>query len=234
MLKFTLITFVVLLMTACSDHSKLAKLAVKAGLVEEDQTQYWFLTGVLDGIYCGKWDTNNAEVVRTGIRYFIVRGDVVDKQPSRDDWAIYCKEDPAGQLFTRLGIGPVTDKNSSVHKISQDLEAIGNGLLGYRKDYGDFPETGVDLQKLLLGGSASGDPANSSTQKYLEEVPVDPWGRSYRYIYSQLRGNISLSYKLYTYGADNVAGGTGEDADVGNEHMKYLEPIIKYVDGSGN
>ena len=234
MLKFTFFTLLVLLITGCSDHSRLAKLAVKAGLVEEDQTQYWFLTGVLDGIYCGKWDKNNGEVVRPGAHYFIVRGETVDKLPSRDDWAIYCKEDPAGQLFTRLGIGPVTDKNSSVHKIYRDLVAIETGLNSYRKDNGDFPETGVDLQKLLSGERPSGDSTSSRTQKYIDEMPVDPWGRPYQYNYSQLRGNIAATYKLYTYGADGVVGGAGEDVDVGSQHLKYLEPILKYVDVKGS
>jgi general secretion pathway protein G len=231
MLKFSLFILLVSLVTGCSDHSRLAKLAVKAGLVKEDQTQYWFLTGELDGIYCGKWDKNNGVMARTGYRYFIVRGDIVDRQPSRNDWAIFCKEDPVGQLFTRLGIGPVTDRNSSAHKIYRDLVAIGNGLDSYRADIGDFPEAGVNLQQLL---SPKNDSEGSVASKYLDDVPVDPWGRPYRYEYSQLRGNIALTYRLYTRGADDADGGTGEDADVGSEHMKYLEPIIKYVDASGS
>jgi general secretion pathway protein G len=43
-------------------------------------------------------------------------------------------------------------------------------------------------------------------------VPLDPWGRPYIYRFPGQHGD----YDLYTFGADNAPGGTGENQDVAN------------------
>jgi general secretion pathway protein G len=49
---------------------------------------------------------------------------------------------------------------------------------------------------------------------YLKDksVPLDPWGRPYYY---KIPGDHG-EYDLYTLGADNAPGGTGEDQDITN------------------
>ena len=44
-----------------------------------------------------------------------------------------------------------------------------------------------------------------------EDVPLDPWERSYRYEVV----NEGLSVRVYTLGADDSEGGSGENADIG-------------------
>jgi general secretion pathway protein G len=43
-------------------------------------------------------------------------------------------------------------------------------------------------------------------------APLDPWGRPYNYRYP----GQHAQYDLYTLGADNAPGGTGENQDVAN------------------
>jgi general secretion pathway protein G len=44
-------------------------------------------------------------------------------------------------------------------------------------------------------------------------APLDPWGRPYIYRYP---GQHAAQFDLYTLGADNTPGGTGENQDVAN------------------
>ena len=74
------------------------------------------------------------------------------------------------------------------------------GLEGYFKSYhritGRFPAQAENFYPLLQVG-------------LIKEMPVDPWGRPYQYRMSERGTGYVLSY-----GADGVAGGTGEAADL--------------------
>ena len=55
-------------------------------------------------------------------------------------------------------------------------------------------------------------------------MPNDPWGTPYKYIepwFAGVRGEL----KIVSYGADGKEGGEGENADIGNWQMKYIEHI---------
>ena len=47
---------------------------------------------------------------------------------------------------------------------------------------------------------------------YLKEIPKDPWGNDYVYIYPGTHG----AYDLVSYGADAREGGENENADITN------------------
>jgi general secretion pathway protein G len=47
---------------------------------------------------------------------------------------------------------------------------------------------------------------------YVKSLPMDPWGRPYNY---RIPGERH-AYDLFTLGADNAPGGTGENEDVSN------------------
>ncbi len=49
-----------------------------------------------------------------------------------------------------------------------------------------------------------------------EEIPLDPWGNTYKY---QVPGRDGYPFALYSLGADGKSGGEDTDADVG-----YLPP----------
>jgi general secretion pathway protein G len=61
-------------------------------------------------------------------------------------------------------------------------------------------------------------PSNIASTKwtgpYLRKaVPNDPWGRPYVYRSPGTRGD----FDVVSFGKDGVSGGTGENADIGNQ-----------------
>lgn len=56
-----------------------------------------------------------------------------------------------------------------------------------------------------------------NTSWYLEPAQLkDPWGRDFIYL---APGPDGLPYELQSYGADGVAGGSGEDADISSARL---------------
>lgn len=90
------------------------------------------------------------------------------------------------------------------------IDEFGSALDLFHLDVGRYPSTDEGLEALVE--------APSSAQKwhgpYLKKnkVPLDPWGYSFHYRYPGEHG----IYDLYSYGADNQAGGDGESQDVSN------------------
>jgi len=79
----------------------------------------------------------------------------------------------------------------------------------FKLDVGRFPSSDEGLGALVnKPGSAPG-----WNGPYLKKsMPNDPWGNPYRYASPGRQGAIDI----YSYGADGVAGGEGENADIGN------------------
>lgn len=89
------------------------------------------------------------------------------------------------------------------------IESLGAALQLYRIDNGRIPTTSEGLKALV-------EPAGVSTWNgpYLSrrELPLDPWGRPYQYRSPGQGGE----FDIYSLGADNQAGGSGENADINN------------------
>lgn len=79
----------------------------------------------------------------------------------------------------------------------------------YKLDVGRFPSAQEGLQALVTNpGSVSG-----WNGPYLRRgLPLDPWGNPYRYRNPGQHGD----FDIFSYGADNAPGGSGENADIGN------------------
>ncbi len=80
-------------------------------------------------------------------------------------------------------------------KAQHDVKTLSSLLNLYKLDNFDYPSTSQGLSALV--------------GKYLDKLPKDPWNKDYLYI------NSGESYQLYSYGKDGVAGGAGENADIG-------------------
>jgi general secretion pathway protein G len=89
------------------------------------------------------------------------------------------------------------------------LAAFEQALDLYRLDVGRYPSTEEGLAVLVRqpGGT------NGWNGPYIDgqAVPADPWGHPYVYRMPGSNG----PYDLYTLGADNRPGGTGENAPIG-------------------
>lgn len=99
-------------------------------------------------------------------------------------------------------------------KVQADFRSIETALKLYRLDNYAYPTSEQGLQALVEQPSLDPLPRNYKNNGYLEQLPLDPWGRPYLYLRPAERSGGD--YDLYTFGADGVAGGSGHDADVGN------------------
>jgi general secretion pathway protein G len=87
------------------------------------------------------------------------------------------------------------------------IENLGAALDTFRLDIGRYPSSqeGLDALRERPSGLDRWD------GPYLKkEIPKDPWGNTYMYRSPGERE----PYELLSYGADGVAGGTGDGSDV--------------------
>jgi len=88
------------------------------------------------------------------------------------------------------------------------VENLSSALDQYRLEVGRYPTTDEGLRALI-------EPPPDAPRwngPYLRKniIPKDPWGNDYQYRAPGEHG----SFDLYSLGADNAEGGTGEDQDL--------------------
>lgn len=87
------------------------------------------------------------------------------------------------------------------------IEMLGAALDTFRLDIGRYPTSQEGLEALRERPSG----VDRWDGPYLKkEVPKDPWGNVYQY---RSPGDKE-PYELFSYGADGVAGGTGDNNDI--------------------
>lgn len=88
------------------------------------------------------------------------------------------------------------------------IKELGTALDLYRLEVGRYPTSSEGLPALI--SSPAG--ARGWNGPYLNKktLPKDPWGNDYQYRYPGQQGE----FDLFSLGADNQEGGTGEDQDV--------------------
>lgn len=94
----------------------------------------------------------------------------------------------------------------------QDIASLLQALKLYRLDNQRYPTTEQGLQALVTRPATTPIPTGWKVGGYLERLPMDPWGNPYQYLSPGLRGEIDI----LSFGADGVAGGDGNDADIGS------------------
>ena len=94
----------------------------------------------------------------------------------------------------------------------QDIASLMQALRLYRLDNQRYPTTEQGLQALVTKPTTSPAPPNWKMGGYIERLPKDPWGQPYQYLNPGVRGEIDV----FSFGADGVAGGEGNDADIGS------------------
>jgi general secretion pathway protein G len=106
----------------------------------------------------------------------------------------------------------VSDKadKARVQKAKADMEAIKTALKLYQLDNFNYPSSEQGLVALVTKPSSAPIPRNYSTNGYIEQLQLDPWGRDYLYV-SPGEGH---PYDIYTLGADGTSGGDEQNADI--------------------
>jgi len=101
-----------------------------------------------------------------------------------------------------------------IRKVEADFNSIETALKMYRLDNYSYPSTEQGLEALVDKPVIDPIPQNWKASGYLEEMPIDPWGRAYIYLYPAEYGD--KQFDLLSLGADGVQGGEDENADLGN------------------
>jgi general secretion pathway protein G len=109
----------------------------------------------------------------------------------------------APRYFAQVG-------KSQIKVAKAQIDSLDKALDQFRLDVGRYPTAEEGLQALVAAPSGETRWAGPYLKK---GVPADPWGHAY--VYEQ-PGTHSGDFDLYSYGRDGRAGGSGEDADIGN------------------
>ncbi len=94
----------------------------------------------------------------------------------------------------------------------QDIATIIQAINLYKLDNYRPPTSEQGLLALVEKPSIKPIPTNWKIGGYIDRLPKDPWGNSYRYLNPGLNG----PFDVFTFGADGESGGEGSDADIGS------------------
>jgi general secretion pathway protein G len=97
----------------------------------------------------------------------------------------------------------------------QDIASLQQALKLFRLDNLRYPTTEQGLLALSIRPATAPMPSNWKTGGYVERLPKDPWGNSYQYLNPGVRGEIDI----FSFGADGVPGGEGNDVDIGSWNL---------------
>ena len=106
-------------------------------------------------------------------------------------------------VLDRADDARVTAARTDVNNLMQALKL-------YKLDNQRFPAAEQGLDALVRRPTAGAIPPN--WKPYLDKLPADPWGRPYQYLNPGVNGAIDI----FSFGADGVAGGEGNNADIGS------------------
>ncbi len=99
-----------------------------------------------------------------------------------------------------------------VVRAEQDIRALVTALNLYRLDNASYPSTEQGLEALVERPSGSPEPRNWKAGGYIEQLPLDPWGREYQYLHPGIHSEIDV----WSLGANGLSGGEGINAEIGN------------------
>lgn len=111
-------------------------------------------------------------------------------------------------------IGRIGD--AQLVKAKQDIRALESSLQLYRLDNFVYPSTQQGLQALVAPPQSEPPARNWKPGGYIKQLPKDPWGYDYQYLYPGAKGELDI----FSLGADGKPGGEAEAADIGNWNLE--------------
>lgn len=106
-------------------------------------------------------------------------------------------------VLDRADDARVTAARTDVNNLMQALKL-------YKLDNQRYPTTEQGLQALVARPTSTPVPPN--WKPYLDKLPNDPWGNTYKYLNPGLKGEVDVM----SFGADGQQGGEGKNADIGS------------------
>ena len=110
-----------------------------------------------------------------------------------------------------INVLPAGDQ-AAVQKARSDIAQLQAALTQYRLDVQSLPTQAQGLLALETRPEGLRRPERYRPGGYVNNVPEDPWGNTYIYIYPGEFGE----FDILSYGRDGRPGGEGPDADIGS------------------
>jgi general secretion pathway protein G len=104
--------------------------------------------------------------------------------------------------------------DARISKAKSDIRVMESSLELYKLDNFVYPSNDQGLDALVNRPSGE-NLRNWREGGYIKKLTKDPWGNEYRYAYPGSNGE----FDIFSLGADAVAGGEGEAADIGNWNL---------------
>jgi hypothetical protein len=201
------------LLAGCASLERDAREALLAELPYPTGTTFSDLRRYPGDVLCGRYTASDFRGLRVETHDFVYSGGTPYLRPSPRDRALFCTPEPSAALERELGMGPWEGGGGTLGQVYRDLRSLEDAIAAHVAAKGDVPFR--SLEELAPPAAA-----------FLAAVPKDPWGNAYHYEVG-LGGRTQRNYRLFTLGADNRPGGTGADADVGREHLPYLNRLAR-------
>ena len=99
-----------------------------------------------------------------------------------------------------------------VVRAEQDIRALVTALNLYRLDNAIYPTTEQGLSALVAPPRGQPQPRNWKAGGYIDQLPLDPWGREYQYLNPGIHSDVDV----WSLGANGLPGGEGINAEIGN------------------
>ncbi|WP_435217012.1 type II secretion system protein GspG [Luminiphilus sp. nBUS_07] len=210
------------LLTGCaSTEEQAAKVLEDTGQVAPN-SNYKDVAQYPGNVTCGKYLTNDYQGFPI-YKDFVVLDTVANLRPLSMDVKVYCTENSAAALNEELQINYEAQKTQIDH-ILQDFRDLATPLEAYISGNPSYPWTEQGLQALVQPATTGNPPINFPENGYISSIPNDPWSREYHYVCEPFAG-IKIPYKLQSFGADGVPGGSGINADIKHVYLPYFEHI---------
>jgi type II secretion system protein G len=175
---------------------------------------------------CGEFRAEDRWGGKAAFISFIFRDKLIDLRPIKLDHKVFCTDDTAAVVSELLGIDTSEGSIPNEQKISEDFRILSAALESYYQDNARYPKSDEGLAPLLASYAQHINTSSLLSSGDLEKLPLDPWQRPYLYEGPVFAG-VKATPLLSTLGADGVAGGKGENADIKDVYMKYLDHIAK-------
>jgi general secretion pathway protein G len=104
-------------------------------------------------------------------------------------------------------------QRANVEKVRADISQLEKAVELYKFNELKYPTTDQGIDALVSPPSDLKRPYLYPKDGYIAKAPLDPWGNPYLYLHPSVHGK---NFDIFSYGADGVEGGVGEDADIGN------------------
>ncbi|MEL7454037.1 MAG: type II secretion system major pseudopilin GspG [Pseudomonadota bacterium] len=104
--------------------------------------------------------------------------------------------------------------DAQVKTARANISALSQSLERFRLQLYTYPSEGQGLIALVEAPDSLENPALYPQGGFIQQLPNDPWGRPYQYVFPAERSRAA--YDVFSLGADGEIGGEGENADIGN------------------